>query len=61
MTFRPPGDFIRIRKPWVFFRFLTLGRNVGFMVSSHFRTPMLIEPASPVKMKLTVREDSAII
>jgi hypothetical protein len=53
MTIWPPLDFIRTRKPWVFFRFLTLGRNVGFMVLTHFWTTMLIEAACSVKVKLT--------
>jgi hypothetical protein len=52
MTLWPPLDFIRTRNPWVFFRFLTLGRNVGFMILAHFWTTMLIEAASSVKMKL---------
>lgn len=61
MTFWPPLDLIRTRKPWVFFLFLTLGRNVGFMTLTHFQGIILIDPASSVKPKLTPRGNSAII
>lgn len=34
ITFLPPGVLMRTRNPWVLFRLLLLGRNVGFIVQS---------------------------
>jgi len=54
MTFRPPAELIRTRKPCAFLRFRLLGLNEGFIVSPSARNKALIlnNPGTDVKPDL---------